>query len=186
MKNQQIERDRKLNMDLKERIASIPGYPKEGIIFRDVTPILSDPAAMKEVTEKMAEFAKESNADLIVGPEARGFLFGVPAALEANLGFAPVRKHGKLPRETISETYSLEYGTDELQMHKDAIQPGQRVLIVDDLLATGGTVEAIAKMIKKLGGEVAGYAFVIELDDLHGKDRLQDAPVYTLVHYEGE
>ena len=126
-------------MDLKKYIASIPGFPKEGIIFRDVTPILETPEAMHYVVDAFTEFAKQTGADLILGPEARGFLFGVPVALEANLPFAPVRKPGKLPRETVEETYELEYGTDKLCIHADVIKPGQKVVIIDDLLATGGT-----------------------------------------------
>lgn len=174
-------------IDLKDYIASIPDFPKKGIIFRDITPIMLEPEAFKEVTARIAEFAKEIGADLVIGPESRGFLFGVPAAIEANLPFAPVRKPGKLPRETISQSFTLEYGTDTLEMHKDAVKPGQKVLIVDDLLATGGTVEAAEKMVERLGGSVAGYAFVIELDDLKGRDRLsKDVPVLALTHYKGE
>ncbi len=173
--------------DLKDYIASIPGFPKEGIIFRDITPILLEPEVFQDVTDQIAAFAKEVGADLVIGPESRGFLFGVPAALEAGLPFAPVRKPGKLPRKTISESFTLEYGTDTLEMHEDAVRPGQKVLIVDDLLATGGTVEAAERMVERLGGSVAGYAFVIELDDLHGRDRLKaGTPVLALTHYEGE
>lgn len=173
--------------DLKDYIASIPGFPKEGIIFRDITPIMLEPEVFRDVTKQIADFAKEVGADLVIGPESRGFLFGVPAALEADLPFAPVRKPGKLPRRTISESFTLEYGTDTLEMHEDAVKPGQKVLIVDDLLATGGTVEAAEKMVERLGGKVAGYAFVIELDDLHGRDRLTEGtPVLALTHYEGE
>lgn len=173
-------------MDLKERIATIPDYPKPGIMFRDITPILADPKALKQASEGLAEMAREVNANVIVAPEARGFMFGIPTALEADLPFIPVRKPGKLPRKTIEESYTLEYGTDRLQMHAEDLPAGSRVLIVDDLLATGGTSEAIAKLVKKAGSEVAGYAFVVELDDLHGRDRLADAPVMTLLHYEGE
>ncbi len=173
-------------MELKDHIASIPGFPKEGIVFRDITPILADPEAMQYVTDEIVKFARETGATKIVAPEARGFLFGVPAAMEAKIGFAPVRKPGKLPRETISEEYALEYGTDRLEMHKDAIEKGDRVLVVDDLLATGGTVEAIEKMVSRLGGETVGLAFVIELDDLKGREKFGDLPVLVLTHYEGE
>lgn len=173
-------------MNLKDKIASIPGFPKEGIIFRDITPILADPKALDETANQLADIAREVKADVIVAPEARGFMFGIPAAMKAQLPFVPVRKPGKLPRKTIHETYSLEYGEDTLQMHADDLTPGSRVLIVDDLLATGGTCEAISRMVKKQGAEVAGYAFVIELDDLHARKKFQDAPVYTLVHFEGE
>ncbi len=176
-------------MDIKKYIASIPGYPKEGVIFRDVTPLLDNPDAMQEVCQQLGDFAKEIQADVVISPEARGFFFGLPVAMKEKLGFAPVRKPGKLPRETISETYSLEYGTDELCMHADSIQPGQRVVIIDDLLATGGTVGAAARMVERMGGVVAGYAFVIELDDLKGRAFLEkgiNAPVLSIVHYEGE
>jgi len=173
-------------MNLKDKIASIPDFPKKGIMFRDITPILADPQAMNYTTEQIADFAKKVNADLIVAQEERGFFFGTPAAMEANIGFAPVRKPGKLPRETISATYELEYGSDELQMHADAIHKGQRVLIVDDLLATGGTVEAIQKLVEQQGAKVVGFAFVIELDDLKGRDRFKDIPVFSLTHYKGE
>lgn len=173
-------------MEIKNYIASIPGFPKEGIIFRDVTPILQNAEVLKEVTNQLSEFTKSVNADIVLGPEARGFLFGVPVAMECDLGFAPVRKPGKLPRKTISETYELEYGQDELCIHADAIQPGQKVVIIDDLLATGGTVEAIIKLVQKMGGEVVGCAFVIELDELNGKAKFGDIPVCSLTHYEGE
>lgn len=173
-------------MDIKNKIASIPGFPKEGIIFRDVTPILADPAAMEYVTSQIADFAKQVKATAIAAPEARGFLFGVPAALKAELPFYPVRKPGKLPREVVSETYTLEYGEDELQIHADAIGKDDRILIVDDLLATGGTVEAIVKLVDKLGAKTAGVAFVVELDDLKGRDLFEDIPVLSLTHFEGE
>lgn len=173
-------------MNLKDNIVSIPDFPKKGIMFRDITPILANPEAMDFVVEQIAQFAKEVGAELIVAPEARGFFFGTPAALEAHIAFAPVRKPGKLPRETIKATYQLEYGSDELQMHADAIKKGEKVLIVDDLLATGGTVEAIAKLIQEQGAEVVGLAFVIELDDLHGRDRFSNLPILSLTHYEGE
>lgn len=173
-------------MELNSYIASIPGFPKEGIVFRDITPILASPKAMRHVTRKLADFIEDQDANLVLAPEARGFLFGLPAAVEADVAFAPVRKPGKLPRETIQETYDLEYGTDTLQMHADAIKPGDRVVIIDDLLATGGTVEAIRKMAEKQGAKVVGAAFVVELDDLKGRDRMQQIPVLSLVHYEGE
>lgn len=173
-------------MELKDYIASIPDFPKEGIIFRDITPILTSPKAMRHVTRKLADFIEDQNATLVLAPEARGFFFGLPAAVEADVAFAPVRKPGKLPRETVQETYELEYGTDTLQMHADAIKPGDRVVIIDDLLATGGTVEAIRRMAEKQGAEVVGAAFVVELDDLHGRDRLKDVPLLSLIHYEGE
>lgn len=173
-------------MDLKEHIANIPDFPKKGIMFRDITPILMDPEALRYTAKELADYAKKVGATVIAAPEARGFMFGIPAALEADLPFIPVRKPGKLPREVIEESYQLEYGSDALQMHKDDLPKNSRVLIVDDLLATGGTSEAIARMVRKAGSEVAGYAFVVELDDLKGKERLNDAPLMTMVHYEGE
>ncbi len=170
-------------MDLKNYIAQIQDFPKEGILFRDITPLMADGAAFKQATSEIEVFAREMNAEVIVGPESRGFIFGCPVATNMGIGFVPVRKPGKLPRETVSFNYDLEYGTNELHMHKDAIKPGQRVLIVDDLLATGGTVEATVRLIEKIGGVVVGAAFLIELEDLHGRDLLKDVPVHTLLKY---
>lgn len=171
-------------IDLKDYIASIPDYPTKGILFRDVTPLVDDGEAFKEAVRQLSEYAKSVGADLIAGPESRGFIFGCPTAYELGIGFVPVRKPGKLPRETISASYSLEYGTNELFMHKDAVKPGQRVVIVDDLLATGGTAKATAEMVKKLGGVVAGCAFVIELDGLPGRVMLEQEgyDVKALMH----
>lgn len=168
-------------LDLKDYIATIPNYPIEGVLFRDVTPLMQDGAAFKEAIVQLAAIAKELKADVIAGPESRGFVFGAPVALEAGLGFVPVRKPGKLPRETISCKYELEYGMNELFMHKDSVQPGQRVLIVDDLLATGGTAKAVADMVEMLGGVVAGYAFVIELEGLPGRKMLGKYDVRALM-----
>ena len=173
-------------MDLKDYIESIPGFPKEGIIFRDVTPILQNAKAMRYCVDQLNAFVKKVGADIIVAPEARGFLFGVPVALESGIGFIPVRKPGKLPRETVNESYDLEYGQDELCVHADDILPGQKVVIVDDLLATGGTAEAIIKMVERMQASVTGVAFVIELDDLKGKEKFKNIPVCSLTHYEGE
>ena len=173
-------------MNIKDHIASIIDFPKKGIIFRDVTPILKDPACMKEVTDAFAKFIKKTGAQMVLAPEARGFFFGLPAALSCDIGFAPVRKPGKLPRKTITQSYDLEYGTDRLEIHEDAIQPGTKVVIIDDLLATGGTMEAIVKMVEHLQGEVVGIGFVIELDDLKGRDKFKDIPILALTHYQGE
>ena len=170
-------------MNLKDYIASIPDFPKEGILFRDITPLLNDAKAYKQTVDTIAEFAKKVGAEVILGPESRGFMFGCPVAIEIGAGFVPVRKPGKLPRATISEKYDLEYGSNELQIHEDAIKPGQKVVIVDDLLATGGTVAATIKMVERLGGEVVGCAFVIELADLNGKELLKDYNVFTLLQY---
>ena len=150
-------------MDLKKYIADIPDFPEPGVIFRDVTPLLANKDAYQESIRLISEFAKDKKVDVIVGPEARGFLFGCPVALALHCGFVPVRKPGKLPREVISQSYDLEYGSNEIQMHSDSIQAGQNVLVVDDLLATGGTVEAAITLIEKMGGNVVGTAFLIEL-----------------------
>lgn len=170
-------------MDLNNYIANIPDFPQEGVLFRDITPLMADGKAFKEATDRIEKFAHEVNAEIIVGPESRGFIFGCPVATSMGIGFVPVRKPGKLPRETVSYKYDLEYGSNELHMHKDAIQAGQRVLIVDDLLATGGTVEATVKLIEKLGGIVVGAAFLIELEELKGKDLLKGIPVFTILKY---
>lgn len=170
-------------MNLKEYIADIPNFPKEGILFRDVTPLMADGKAFKEACDRMIAFAKEVGADVIVGPESRGFIFGCPVAYELGIGFVPVRKPGKLPRETVSVSYDLEYGSNELHVHKDGVTKGQKVLIVDDLLATGGTVEATVEIIKQLGGEVVGCAFLIELSDLHGRDLLKDINILSIMTY---
>lgn len=170
-------------MNLKDYIASIQDFPQEGILFRDITPLLNDGEAFKEAVNNLATFAKEQDAQVILGPESRGFMFGCPTAIELGIGFVPVRKPGKLPRETVSEKYALEYGFNELFMHKDAVKPGQKVVIVDDLLATGGTVEATCKMVEKLGAEVVGCAFLIELEALKGRDLLSNYNVYSVLKY---
>lgn len=170
-------------MDLKNYIAAIEDFPKEGILFRDITPLMADGAAYKEATERFVEFAKAVNADVIVGPESRGFIFGCPVSYALGIGFVPVRKPGKLPRETVSFAYDLEYGSNELHIHKDGIKPGQRVLIIDDLLATGGTIEATVSLVRELGGEVAGCGFLIELEGLDGRDKLKDIEVLALMKY---
>lgn len=173
-------------MDLREYIASIEGFPKEGIIFRDVTPLLADGDAFHDACDRLIEFVRRLEADVIVGPESRGFMFGCPVSYALGVGFVPVRKPNKLPRKTLSCSYDLEYGSNTLEMHVDGIRPGQRVVIIDDLLATGGTVEATVKMIKELGGEPVGCAFIIELSDLHGRDALSGMEVLSLLTYEGE
>ena len=173
-------------MDLREYIASIEGFPKEGIIFRDVTPLLADGDAFHDACDRLIEFARRLGADVIVGPESRGFMFGCPVSYALGVGFVPVRKPNKLPRKTLSCSYDLEYGSNTLEMHVDGIRSGQRVVIIDDLLATGGTVEATVKMIRELGGEPVGCAFIIELSDLHGRDALSGMEVLSLLTYEGE
>ncbi len=166
-------------LDLTQYVASIPDFPTEGIMFRDVTPIMADAEAFREATHRLAAYARSVKADLIIGPESRGFIFGCPVAYELGLGFVPVRKPGKLPRETISCEYELEYGKNVLHMHKDAVKPGQRVVIIDDLLATGGTAKATAKMVEQLGGIVAGFAFIIELEGLPGREVLAGYDVHA-------
>lgn len=171
-------------MNLKERIRIIDNFPIEGISFKDITTLIADGEALKESIDQIVNHLKDKKIDLIVGPEARGFIFGVPVAYALGVGFIPVRKPGKLPGETISVNYGLEYGEDQLQIHKDAIKTGQRVAIVDDLLATGGTVEGVAKLIEQAGGEVASLDFVIELTELNGKDKLKGYDVLSLIKYD--
>lgn len=173
----------KPKIDLSNYIATVAGFPKEGILFRDITPLMLDGEAYHYAVTEMADFAKNVGAEVIVGPEARGFIFGCPVANNLRIGFAPVRKPGKLPREAISVAYDLEYGNNELSLHKDAIKPGQKVLVIDDLLATGGTIKATIELIEKLGGVVAGAVFLIELEDLNGRKYLEDVPFLTLLKY---
>jgi len=170
-------------VDLKKYIADVPDFPKKGILFRDITPLMLNGEAYKYAADAFTQFAKERKADVIVGPEARGFIFGCPVATNLGIGFAPVRKPGKLPRETMTESYQLEYGSNELSIHADAIKPGDRVLVIDDLLATGGTMVATIKLIEKLGGIVLGLAFLIELKDLNGREKLSDYDILTLITY---
>ena len=170
-------------MDFKELIRVIPDFPKEGIRFKDITTLLKDGKAYKEMINEIADYARALQVDIIAGPEARGFVIGAPLAYALGVGFAPVRKSGKLPGEVVSLEYDLEYGKDQLAMHRDAIQPGQRVLIADDLLATGGTIGTTANLIRQLGGEIVGAAFLIELTYLNGKDRVKDIDVFSLVKY---
>ena len=170
-------------MDLKQYVTTVENWPKEGISFKDITTIMDNGPAYKYATDQIVEYAKEVGAEIIVGPEARGFIIGCPVAYALTIGFAPVRKPGKLPREVITADYGLEYGTDTLTMHKDAIKPGQKVLICDDLLATGGTVEATVRLIEELGGEVVGAAFIIELMELNGREKIKNIPIKTLIQY---
>lgn len=170
-------------MNLKDYIATIKDFPKEGILFRDITPLMLDGKAFKQACDEMIEFAKKIGATVIVGPEARGFIFGCPVAYALEVGFAPVRKPGKLPRETITVKYDLEYGSNELSLHKDALTKGDKVLIIDDLLATGGTVGATVKLVEKLGATVVGAAFFIELVDLEGRKQLGNIPIQVSLKY---
>lgn len=170
-------------MELKDYIRSIQDYPKEGILFRDITTLLKDKDAFKLAIDKMAEQVKDKKVDLIVGAESRGFLIGSALAYKMNCGFIPVRKKGKLPYKTISEEYALEYGTDTLYMHEDAIKKGDNVLVVDDLIATGGTALAMIKMVEKLGGNVIASSFLIELEELNGRKEIEKYPINVLIKY---
>ncbi|WP_421380103.1 adenine phosphoribosyltransferase [Bacillus salacetis] len=170
-------------MDLKQYVTIVEDWPKEGIKFKDITTLMDNGDAYRYATDQIVEYAKEKQIDLVVGPEARGFIIGCPVAYALGVGFAPVRKPGKLPRETIKMDYGLEYGKDALTIHKDAIKPGQRVLITDDLLATGGTIEATIKLVEELGGIVAGTAFLIELTYLDGRDKLDGYDIMTLMQF---
>lgn len=170
-------------MDLKQYVTIVPDWPKPGIKFKDITTLMDNGAAYKYATDQIVEYAREKQIDLIVGPEARGFIIGCPVAYALGVGFAPVRKEGKLPRETVKVQYGLEYGSDVLTIHKDAIKPGQRVLITDDLLATGGTIEATISLVEQLGGVVAGIAFLIELSYLDGRNKLDNYDILTLMQY---
>ncbi|WP_085991809.1 adenine phosphoribosyltransferase [Oceanobacillus senegalensis] len=170
-------------MDYKQHIEIVENYPKEGIQFKDITPLMNNGEAYRAAVNDIVEYAKDKEVDIVVGPEARGFIIGCPVSYALGIGFAPVRKEGKLPREVIKVDYGLEYGTNVLTIHKDAIKPGQRVLITDDLLATGGTIEATIKLVEELGGIVAGCAFLIELSYLDGMDKLKDYDVLTLMKY---
>ena len=171
--------------DLKLKIRTIPDYPKPGIQFRDITTLLADPQAFNNVMDRFVKRYQDEQIDLVVGIESRGFILGAPLALRLGKGFIPVRKEGKLPGPTYGVDYDLEYGTDRVEVHKDAIPPGSKVLMVDDLLATGGTIGGSSRLIEKAGGIIVGYAFLIELVDLKGRNNL-DHPIFSLVTFEGE
>ena len=171
---------------LEEYVRSIKDFPKERIIFRDVTSVLHDADGLHLAIDEMQNKIKDIDFDVVVGPESRGFIFGVPIAYNLYKPFIPVRKKGKLPCETISEEYALEYGTAEIEIHKDAIKPGQKVVIIDDLIATGGTTEAIIKLIERLGGEVVGICFLMELKGLKGREILKGYNVESVIQYEGK
>lgn len=170
-------------MNFKEHIRVIEDFPQPGISFKDITTLLKNGPVYKEVIKELARRLEGKEIDCIAGPEARGFVIGAPLAVELGVGFIPIRKSGKLPGETIEADYALEYGKDKLAMHKDAIQPGQKVLIADDLLATGGTISTSINLVKQLGGEVVGAAFLIELLELNGREKLDGAEVFSLVQY---
>jgi adenine phosphoribosyltransferase len=171
-------------MDLAATIRSVPDFPVEGILFYDITTMLKDPAALRESIDRLTNHYRNSGVDMVVGIESRGFIFGIPLAYQLEAGFVPVRKPGKLPAATIAESYALEYGTNSLEIHVDAIEKGQKVLIVDDLLATGGTAKATCNLVEKLGGQVVGLAFAVELTFLNGREKLQNYDVYSLLQYD--
>ena len=171
---------------VEDYVRSIPDFPEKGIIFRDITSVIQSPEGLKLAIDGINESLKDVDYDVVVGPESRGFIFGVPVAYVNGKGFVPVRKKGKLPCETISEDYSLEYGTATIEMHKDAIVPGQKVVIVDDLIATGGSVEAAIKLVEELGGEVVKVVFLMELAGLKGRERLKGYNVASVICYDGK
>ena len=172
------------SVDLNEFIREIPDFPKPGILFKDITPLLSSPKAFQAAIDQMADHYREAKIDVIVGAEARGFIFAAPLALALGVSFVPIRKPGKLPFDRHSHDYDLEYGSDRLEIHVDGVAAGDRVLIVDDLLATGGTVEACIQLLQKCGAEVMGTAFVIELAGLQGADKIAPLPIYSILRYE--
>ena len=171
-------------MDLASTIRSVPDFPIEGILFYDITTLLKNPEALKASVDQLVDHYKDVGVEVVVGMESRGFIFGMPMAYQMGIGFVPVRKPGKLPAETVSESYDLEYGTNTLEIHVDAIEKGQKVLIVDDLLATGGTAKATCNLVEKLGGEIVGVAFVIELNFLKGREKLQSYDIFSLLQYD--
>jgi adenine phosphoribosyltransferase len=170
-------------MDLKSLIRDIPDFPQPGILFRDITTLLRDPAGLRYTIDSMADRCADLSVDYIIGMESRGFIFGAPLAYKLDAGFIPVRKPGKLPAPVHSVEYELEYGTDKLEIHRDAAEPPARILIVDDVIATGGTAAATAKLVEQTGCELAGFGFIIELTALEGRKKLPDVPVVTLVEY---
>lgn len=172
-------------VDLKKYIASVKDFPNKGIIFRDITPLIQNPEAYRAATHALAAYAKKRGAEVIVGPEARGFIVGCPVAYELGIGFVPARKPHKLPRAVERASYDLEYGSNSLEMHKDALKPGQRVVVCDDLMATAGTLRATQKLITNLGAKLVGAAFYIELPDLKGREKLPGIDIYSLIQYHG-
>ncbi|MCW4020693.1 MAG: adenine phosphoribosyltransferase [Candidatus Bathyarchaeota archaeon] len=175
-----------MNDDIKSKIRTIPNWPKKGIMFRDITTLIKDEKGFRDTCQMLCEHYKDVDIDIIAGIESRGFIFGTALAMLLKKGFVPIRKKGKLPAETVSQEYELEYGVDQIEVHKDAIKKGDRVLVVDDLLATGGTMKAACQLVEKCGGTVVGCAIVIELTDLHGRDKLKGYDFFRLVEFEGE
>jgi adenine phosphoribosyltransferase len=175
-----------VELTIKRLIRDVPDFPKPGILFKDVTPLLADPVALSQVVDALAAPYRQNGkpiVDRVLGIESRGFIFGTPVAQRLGVGFAPIRKPGKLPWKTVSESYALEYGEDRIELHEDAVKKGERVLVIDDLLATGGTLSAACRLVERLGAKVAGCAVVIELAFLDGRKRLGDRPLHSLVRY---
>ncbi len=172
--------------DIKKAIRTIPDWPAKGVMFRDITTLLQDPAAFREAVDRFYDRYKPMKIDTIVGIDARGLIFGAPLAYKLETPFVPVRKKGKLPYKTVSQSYALEYGQDSIEIHEDAIKKGDRVVIVDDLIATGGTIKAAIQLVEKLGGQVIECAFVVDLPDLKGKEKIRQYSIFTLVEFEGE
>ncbi|WP_125980346.1 adenine phosphoribosyltransferase [Loigolactobacillus iwatensis] len=172
-----------MSVNLRDYIASVNDFPEKGVVYRDISPLMADGVAYAQATDQIAAYAKDKGVEMIVGPEARGFIVGCPVAYKLGIGFAPARKKGKLPRPTISASYGLEYGRSTLYLHTDAIKPGQRVLVTDDLLATGGTIAATIQLVEKLGGIVVGTAFLIELKDLKGREKIKDYDMLALMDF---
>ncbi len=173
-------------MDLKKTIRTVPNWPIEGVMFRDITTLMQNPDAFSEACDRFYDRYKDEKIDKIVGIDARGFIFGSVLAYKLGVGFVPVRKQGKLPYKSINEEYSLEYGTATIEVHEDAISKGEKVVIVDDLIATGGTIAATINLVEKLGGEVLECAFIVELPDLKGRELIKDKKIFTLVEFEGD
>ncbi len=173
-------------MDIKSKIRTVPHWPVKGVMFRDITTLLQEGEAFKEVCDELYERYKDRNIDVVVGLEARGFIFGSVLAYKLGVGFVPIRKPGKLPYKTVSVEYQKEYGKDKIEIHEDAIKPGAKVLIVDDLIATGGTSSAAVQLVEKVGGHVEECAFVIDLPDLKGKEKIRGYKIFTMVEFEGE
>lgn len=170
-------------MDYKKYIANVPDFPIPGVLFRDITPLMADGEAFKSACNEFIDFVKTRGAQMVAGPESRGFIFGCPVSAALSIGFIPIRKPNKLPREVVYQTYELEYGKNTLCMHKDAIKPGMKVVIIDDLLATGGTIKAAIELVESLGGIVVGLAFLVELTDLNGRSLLGGYDIFTLIKY---
>ncbi len=175
-----------MSKKLEEYVITIPDFPEPGIMFRDITSVIQDPDGLKLAIDGLKDLVKDLDFDLVIGPESRGFIFGVPVAYLLGKGFIPVRKKGKLPRETVSQKYDLEYGQAEVELHKDAVKPGQKVVIIDDLIATGGSAEAAAKLVEQLGGQVVKMVFVMELAGLKGREKLKKYDVDSLIIYSGK